>query len=55
MGELHPEDKALYDALCEELLSNEEDSTNEDTQESKTSKITTKVEALRSGNPSWSA
>ena len=55
VGEAQPEDKALYDALCEELLSSKEDSTNGVTDESKTSKITTRVEALRSGNPSWSS
>ena len=52
IGELHPEDKALYDALVEELISSE-DTTDDHSQ--KVSKITTKVEALRSGNPSWSS
>ncbi len=54
IGEVHPEDKALYDALVEELTSPQSTQSNDATGP-KVSKITTKVEALRGGHPSFSS
>lgn len=49
VGEIHPEDKALYDTIVEELKSDSE------AEQPKFSSITTKVEALRGGSPSFSS
>ncbi len=48
IGEIYPEDKALYEELCNELLSNTNVNSN-------VSSITTTVESLRSGDPAFSS